>query len=227
MPKLEGVAVSRLVRFLLRILATLVTIIAIAIVALNIYLSTRPAGKEVKAAGTISIAAPFRIGRPFIDYMLVTGSRLYIGYASHGMIGVIDTASNDVIATIGGLGRVHGVAVVADKNLGFATSSDDNNVNVFQLDTNKLLKKIAAGDDPDAIIYEEKVHLVYAANHNGKTAMLIDPVTLTVIATIPLGGEPEYPRADPDSGMIYQNLEDTRSGRGRSTHGRSRGAFQP
>ncbi len=30
-----------------------------------------------------------------------------------------------------------------------------------------------------------------------------------VVATVPLGGEPEYPQADPATGIIYQNLEDT------------------
>jgi hypothetical protein len=58
--------VSRLVRILLTILGTLVAIIVIAVVAVNIYLSTRPPGKEVRVAGAISIAAPFRIGRPLL-----------------------------------------------------------------------------------------------------------------------------------------------------------------
>jgi YVTN family beta-propeller protein len=71
------------------------------------------------------------------------------------------------------------------------------------------LQKITAGDDPDAIIYDEQAKLVYVGNHNGKTGMLIDPVTQKGIATIPLGGEPEYPQADPETGLIYQNLEDT------------------
>jgi DNA-binding beta-propeller fold protein YncE len=205
----EGGTLSRVVRYLLGILGTLMTVIVIPIVAFNIYLSTRPPGKEVVAAGIISIPAPFRIGRPFIDYMAVAGPRLYAGYASQGMVGVIDTGSNRVIATIGGLGRVHGVAIVANKNLGFATSSGDNNVNVFDLATNKLLTKISVADDPDAIIYAEKAQLIYVGGHDSKTATLIDPVTQKVVGTIALGGEPEYPRADPESGLIYQNLEDT------------------
>src|SRR5258708_31372518 len=113
---------SRILRFLLRVVETVAAVIALAIVGFSLYLFTRPPGKTVTAAGTISVPAPFRIGRPFIDYMLVAGPRLYIGYASHGMVGVVDTASNQVIATIGGLGRVHGVAIVADRNLGFASS---------------------------------------------------------------------------------------------------------
>ncbi|MGH9690257.1 MAG: YncE family protein [Candidatus Acidiferrales bacterium] len=200
---------SRFVRFLLRALGTLAALIVLAIAAFSIYLSTRPPGKTVKAAGILSVPAPFRIGRPFIDYMLIAGPRLYVGYASHGMVGVVDTTTNQVVATIGGLGRVHGVAIVVDRNLGFASSSGDNNVNVFDLATNKLLKKIPAGDDPDAIIYDRKAQLIYVGDHNGKTATLIDPASESVVGTVPLGGEPEYPQANPESGLIYQNLEDT------------------
>ena len=200
---------SRIFRVLLNVVETLVAVIVLAIIAFSLYLFTRPSGKTVKAAGTISVPAPFRIARPFIDYMLVAGPRLYIGYASHGMIGVVDTTSNQVIATISGLGRIHGVAIVADRNLGFASSSGDNNVDIFDLGTNQLLKKISVGDDPDAIIYDQKARLIYVGDHDGKTATLIDPATEKVVGTIALGGEPEYAQADPASGLIYQNLEDT------------------
>ena len=196
-------------RVLLKALGVFIALILLAIVALNVYLSTRPTAKTMKAAGIVSIPTPFRIGRPFIDYMTISSSRLCAGYASGGLVGVVDTAANQAVATIDGLSRVHGIAVVADRNLGFASSSRDNVVGVFDLKTNKLLQKIPAGDDPDAIIFDEHAHLVYVGNHNGKTGMLIDPATQKVVATIPLGGEPEYPQADPNTGLIYQNLEDT------------------
>jgi YVTN family beta-propeller protein len=199
----------RTVRFLLKTLGALVAVVILAIVALNVYPLVRPAPKTVRAVATISIPAPTQIGRSFIDYLAVGGARLYAGYASHGMVGVIDTATNRTVATIGGLGRVHGIALVPESSLGFASSSGDNNVNVFDLADNKLLKKIPAGDGPDAIIYDAKLHLVYVSDHAGKTATLIDPATRTVVATIQLGGEPEYPRADPETGLVYQNLEDT------------------
>jgi len=201
--------VKKVVMFFLKILGGFFALILLAIVALNVYLSTRPAAKTMKAAGIVSIPTPFRVGRPFIDYMTISGSRLYAGYASKGLVGVVDTATNQSVATVDGLTRVHGIAVVADRNLGFASSSGDNVVGVFDLTTNKLLQKIPAGDDPDAIIYDEQAHLVYVGNHNGKTGMLIDPAAQKVVATIPLGGEPEYPQADPATGLIYQNLEDT------------------
>jgi len=44
---------------------------------------------------------------------------------------------------------------------------------------------------------------------NGKSndATVIDPATATAVATIPMGGRPEYAVAD-GKGMIYDNIED-------------------
>jgi DNA-binding beta-propeller fold protein YncE len=202
-------SVRTLFRLSLRVVGGLVVLIVLAIAALNIYQSLRPAAKTMKPAGVITIPVDFRLGRPFIDYMTISGSRLYAGYASRGMVGVVDTSTNEAVAKIEGLTRVHGIAVVKELGVGFASSSGDNVVGVFDLNSNALLQKIPAGEDPDAIIYDEQAHLVYVGNHNGKTGMLIDPAARKVVATIPLGGEPEYPQADPQTGLIYQNLEDT------------------
>ena len=188
--------------------AFLVFLIA-AVIGLNVYLSTRPPAKTIKPVGIISLPAPFKVTRPFIDYMMVSGPRLYVGYASHGMAGVVDTASGKAVATVDGFTRVHGVAVVPERNLGFASSSGDNVVGVFDLATYKLLQKVPAGIGPDAILYDARANLVYVADHAGKAATLIDPATQKVVGTIGLGGGPEFAQADPTSGLIYQNLEDT------------------
>jgi hypothetical protein len=201
--------VKTLFRLGFKAILALILLIVLAIVALNVYQSARPAAKTMKPAGIITIPVEFRLGRPFIDYMTISGSRLYAGYASRGLVGVADTATNETVAKIDGLTRVHGIAVVKELGVGFASSSGDNVVGVFDLNTNKLVQKIQAGEDPDAIIYDEQAHLVYVGNHNGKTGMFIDPAGRKVVATIPLGGEPEYPQADPQTGLVYQNLEDT------------------
>jgi YVTN family beta-propeller protein len=198
-----------MVRIFLKALGALVALLVLAIVAFNIYLSSRPAPRFVRPAGTIVVPAPSHLGRSFIDYMTIDGHRLYAGYASAGLVGVIDTTTSQPAGAVAGLGRTHGIAVVADRNLGFASDSGDNTVGVFDLNTQRLLQKIPAGIDPDAIIYDPKLNLVYAGNHDGKTATLIDAATQKVVANIQLGGEPEYPQADPQTGLIYQNLEDT------------------
>ena len=75
---------GRLVRFFLKALGALLALIVVAIVVFNIYLSTRPAPKTVRAMGTIKVPAPFHVGRSFIVYMAIGGQRLYAGYASAG-----------------------------------------------------------------------------------------------------------------------------------------------
>jgi YVTN family beta-propeller protein len=200
---------SKLARFILKAFAAFIALVVLLIVAFNIYLSTRPAAKTVKPVAIISIPGPFQIGRPFIDYLTISGPRLYAGFASRGLVAVIDTSTNQAVATVDGLPRAHGIAVVPDRNLGFASARGDNTVGAFDLATGRLLQKIPAGLDPDAIIYDDKSHLVYVGDHDGKTSTLIDPATNKVVASIALGGEPEYPQADPVSGLIYQNLEDS------------------
>ena len=200
---------GRIVRFFLIALGAFFALIVLAIVAFNIYLSTRPDPGTIRPAGTIAVPAPFHVGRPFIDYTAISGHRIYAGYASAGLVGVIDSATGQPVGMVAGLGRPHGVAIVADRNLGFASDSEDNTVGVFDLNTLRLVQKIPAGLDTDAIIYDPKLNLVYAANHDGKTATLIDATTQKVVANVPLGGEPEFPQADPATGVIYQNLEDT------------------
>ena len=196
-------------RLIIGIPAGLVAIAVLAVLTLNIYLATLPAATTVRSLGAISVPAPFRVTRPFIDYMELHGQRLYVAFASHNLVGVIDTTTNRPIGAIEGLSRVHGVALVPERGLGFASAGKENAVGVFNLTDNQRVKTIPAGIDPDAIIYDEKLHLVYVADHDGKTGTLIDPQTQTVVATIDLGGEPEFCQADPGSGLIYQNLEDT------------------
>jgi YVTN family beta-propeller protein len=195
-------------RFLTAV-AGIVVVVVIGVIALNVYPFTRPPAKTLRSIGTIDVPAPFRLRRRFIDYMAIDGQRLYVAFTSHNLVGVIDTGTNRSIATIEGLPHVHGIALVPDLNLGFASEGAANAVGVFSLTNHQLLKEIPAGVDPDAIIYDQKIQLVYAADHDGKTGTLIDPRTLAAVATIPLGGEPEYCQADPVSGLIYQNLEDT------------------
>jgi YVTN family beta-propeller protein len=196
----------RVIGFLLKALGALVILVIVVFAGFYIYLSTRPAPKTIKQVATISLPARSRSPLKFIDYMFVNGSRLYAGYTSEGLVAVIDTATNQVIAEIGGLPRAHGIAVADGK--GFATASGDDTVGVFNLASNKLLKKLPGGVDPDAIIYDEKARFIYAADHDGKTGTLIDPVLMTVAGVVPLDGVAEYAQADPQTGLIYQNLQD-------------------
>ncbi|HJZ68543.1 MAG TPA: YncE family protein [Blastocatellia bacterium] len=162
--------------------------------------------KTVKLIGTIRLPG----SGGFTDYLIVSAEthRLYAGYRTENKLVVVDTQTNAVVGSIGGLTRVCSVALVPELHLGFTSNRGEDKVGVIDLSTNKLLRKIPGGHGPDAIIYDEAAHLVCVSNHEGRGVTLIDPST-EKSRTISLGGLAEYAQADPKTGTIYQNLEDT------------------
>src|SRR5262245_61727419 len=168
--------------------------------------STEPPSKTVKLVGTIHL--PGHGG--FTDYLIVSPEthRLYAGYRTENKLVVVDIQTNSVIDSTGGLARVCSVAIVPERNLGFTTNRGDDTVGVVDLTTNKLLRRLPGGHGPDATVYNSAAKVLCVSNHEGKSITLIDSVTEKG-TTLPLGGLAEYVQADPKTGLIYQNLEDT------------------
>lgn len=162
--------------------------------------------KTVKLVGTIHL--PGKGG--FTDYLIVSPEthRLYAGYRTENKLVVVDIQTNNIITSIGDLAKVCSVALVPEPNLGFTSNRGEDKIGVIDLKTNKLLRKIPGGHGPDAIIYNAAAKLVCVSNHEGRAITFIDPAT-EKSTTIPLGGLAEYVQADPRTGIVYQNLEDT------------------
>ncbi len=139
------------------------------------------------------------------DYITYDASsnRLFIGHSME--ITVVDAETGKKVGAIPA-NRAHGTAIVADKNLGFSTNGGAGTVTVFDLKTLQPKQEIKAGENPDAIMYDEYSKKVVVMNGRSKDVMVIDPGSLKVIATVPLGGKLEAATSDP--GHIYVNVED-------------------
>ena len=83
-------------------------------------------------------------------------------------------------------------AVAAGTGHGFATSGNDQSVVMFDLKTFKVLGRIPAAEDADAIIYDRASKRVFTFNGDAHSSTVIDPRVGTLITNIPLGGKPEY-----------------------------------
>jgi len=140
------------------------------------------------------------------DYITYDASsnRLFIGHSME--IAVVDAETGKKLGSVPANGA-HGVAVVPGKNLGFSTNGRAGTVTVFDLKTLQPKQDIKAGENPDAIIYDRYSKKVLVMNGRSKDLMVIDPDTLKVEASIPLGGKLEF--AAPDPGHVYVNVEDT------------------
>jgi YVTN family beta-propeller protein len=132
-------------------------------------------------------------------------------YVSHGMtVVVIDLTNNDtVIGEITNTPGVHAIAVAPELNRGFTSNGRENMVGIFDLNTLQTLSKVSTQTNPDAILYEPGRQEIYAFNGRSRSATVIDAKSGAVTATIPLGGKPEFARADPKAGLVFDNLEDS------------------
>jgi len=161
-----------------------------------------PAAGRFMKVGEITIG-----GVGAFDYLTVDSAarRLYV---SHGTeIVVIDTATNAIVGRIADTPRVHGIAI-APNGRGFTTNGGENKVGIVDLKTLQTITKVDAGMNPDAVLYEPKQKEIYALNHNGKSATVINPDSGSVITTIPLSGQAETGQSDPALSRVYVNIED-------------------
>jgi len=142
------------------------------------------------------------------DYPSVdeNGGRLYL---SHGnIVQVVDLKEGKLAGTIPDTKGVHGIAFASDLNKGFISAGRDTAVIIFKLDSLEVTAKVqVTGRNPDAILYDPFSHYVFAYNGGTKNATVIDGKTDKVIATIELGGKPEF-SASNGKGWVFVNIED-------------------
>jgi len=146
-------------------------------------------------------------GKEYWDYITFDASsrRLYISHNTE--VKVVDADSGAIVGSIADLKRVHGIVVREDLGRGFISDGGADEVVVFDLKTLKPTGHIKTGGNPDCIIYDPASKHIFTMNGKTNDASVIDPGSLAVVATIPIGGRPEY--AVPDGhGMIYDNVED-------------------
>src|SRR6202166_3201065 len=132
--------------------------------------------------------------------------RLFIARQTRVM--VVDEDSGMLLGEVTGIQGAHGTALATGAGHGFATSSDDRSVVMFDLKTLKALGRIPAAEDTDAIIYDSASSRVFTLNGDAHSSTVIDARAGTPITNIPLGGKPEY-GASAGDGKVYANLTDT------------------
>ncbi len=141
------------------------------------------------------------------DYLIADASSGRV-YVSHGTeVDVVDTKTGEVASKITGLHGVHGIALAPEFNRGFISNGQSSTVTIFDLKTlDKIGEDVAAGKNPDAIIYDPSSKRVFAFNGRSSDATAIDAKDGKVAGTIPLEGQPEFAAAD-GKGHVYVNIE--------------------
>lgn len=146
-------------------------------------------------------------GDSWWDYLTddAAAHRLYI--ARGNRVQVVDTTSGKLIAEIGGMSGVHGVALNNDGKIGYISDGMANTVRVFNRATLKVTANVPAQENPDAILFDPATNRVFAFNGRSNSATAIDTHSNSVLQNIALPGKPEFAQAD-GQGNVYVNLED-------------------
>ncbi len=132
--------------------------------------------------------------------------RIYIARQTRVM--VVDEDTGKLIGEVAEVHGAHGTAIAADTSRGFATSSDDKSVVMFDLKSLKVLSRIPAAEDADAILFDKPSNRVFSLNGDAHSSSVIDPAAGKLITNLPLGGKPEYGVSAGD-GKVYANITDT------------------
>ncbi|MEO7458175.1 MAG: YncE family protein [Gemmatimonadaceae bacterium] len=162
----------------------------------------------VVLAAQYSIAHRYTVGGAGSwDYVVpdAAGHRIFIGRQDRVMVVGMDDGR--LIGEVTGIHGAHGTAIDAASGHGFATSGDDSSIVMFDLATLEPLGRAHGAEDADAIIFDAASRRVFSFNGDAHSSTVVDPATGKVVATIPLGGKPEYGVAAGD-GMVYANLTD-------------------
>jgi YVTN family beta-propeller protein len=139
------------------------------------------------------------------DYIAVNNGKLYV---SHGtQVNILNEANGDSLGFIPNTTGVHGIAFDNELGRGYTSNGRLNNVTVFDLENNSVITQIAAGENPDAIMFEPHTKTIITCNGRSKNISVIDPETNTILATIDVGGKPETAVSD-ENGKLFVNIED-------------------
>ena len=141
------------------------------------------------------------------DYVTIDDNarRVYIAHATQ--VDVIDADSYEPVGVIPNTLGAHGVAVASEFGRGYITAGKADAVIIFDLKTLKKIGEVKVGKKPDAIIYDPATKHIFANNGESDSTTVINAQDGKVVATIPLGGGPEFAAAD-GKGNVYINDEE-------------------
>ncbi len=142
------------------------------------------------------------------DYLSIDSAarRLYVTHGSH--IVVINLDSNAVVGDIADTSGVHGFAIAHALGRGFSSNGAESKVSIVDLKSLATTAKVATEEGPDAILFEAARDEIYTFNGRARSMTIIGARSGVVVASVKLGGKPEFAVDDPGSARVFVNIED-------------------
>lgn len=138
------------------------------------------------------------------------GTRLYVSEVPEKVLAVIDVASQAVVATIEepGMKRPANCVVSPDGKKLYMLDSVGNSALIYDTASNKLLKTLPVGEEPNHGIFSPDGKKLVVSNAKSNTLSVIDPATDAVVKTVKTGTEPAYMTYTRDGKFLVVGLID-------------------
>ena len=127
----------------------------------------------------------------------------YITNPGSNNVSVIDTATDNVTATVDIGSSPYGVAVNPAGTKVYITNPGSNNVSVIDTATNIVTATVNVGASPFGVAVNPEGTKIYVANQGSGTVSVIDTATNKVAATVPVGSSPEGVVVSSDGKTVY------------------------
>jgi putative membrane protein len=140
-------------------------------------------------------------------------ARAYVSNERAGTISVINTETDQVVASIHVGGRPRGVRVSRDGGRIYVAVTHPEKpdrageIVVIDAATAKITARYAAGTDPEQFDLSRDGARLYVSNEDAGTASITDLRTGRVMATLVVGIEPEGVKTSPDGRWVYVTSE--------------------
>ncbi|GAA2344856.1 hypothetical protein Scani_33530 [Streptomyces caniferus] len=153
------------------------------------------------ATNTVTATIPTGAAPTFVA-ISPDGTRAYVTINADGLLSVIDTATNAIVADV----AVAGASVVAaspDGTRVYVSGQPTNTVSVIDTATNTVTATVPVGDAPIGVAITPDGTRVYVACLASNAVSVIDTATNTTTDTIPVGILPILLTVAPDGAHVY------------------------
>jgi DNA-binding beta-propeller fold protein YncE len=185
----------RIAWLLIALDVVLVVAVIVSFIVFRISSSTpTPSSSSLQTLANVPLAG----GLPRFDQQSLDPNTklLFIAHSGANNVIVFDTSTKKVVTQIPGISHAHGVLVIPELKRVYVSDSLDNLV--FGIDETNfhIVTKIAVGQKPDMIAYDQVDHKLFVSNELGQSDTVIDTQTEQAVGTIPLAGQAGNTRYD-------------------------------
>ncbi|HEY3341321.1 MAG TPA: cytochrome D1 domain-containing protein [Anaerolineae bacterium] len=130
------------------------------------------------------------------------GAKAYIGLFKDNAVAVVDTGTNQKLATIPVPAGPHGLVITPDGRVVYVSSDGDSKVSVIDTSADKVVDTIEVGKTPHGLAITPDGHWVLVAGFGTSRVTFIDTSSNKIASQVPISN-PHNIAISPDGGTAY------------------------